>query len=195
MIAMMVVGRLVQRYDPRYLMLFGFALTAIALYEMSGFTPDVSQFTLIWTGMVQGFGLGFLFVPIQTIAFATLPAHQRTDGAALISLVRNIGGAVGISVVTFLLIRNTSIMHADLSQFVSPFSYAVQSLAGTAMDASTVTGKAILNQIVNRQASIVAYADDFWLMMWIAIAAMPIVFIMKRPPRLAAAGAAHAAMD
>jgi DHA2 family multidrug resistance protein len=195
MMAMMLVGRLVQRYDARYLMLFGFVLTAIALYEMSGFTPDVSQFTLIWTGMVQGFGLGFLFVPIQTIAFATLPAHQRTDGAALISLTRNIGSAVGISVVTFLLIRNTAIMHADLSQFVNPFSHAVQSLAGTAMDASTMTGKAILNQVVGRQASIVAYADDFWLMMWIAIAAMPVVFIMKRPPRLGGAGAAHAAMD
>lgn len=195
MVAMMVVGRLVQKFDPRYLMLFGFVLTAIALYEMSGFTPDVSRFTLIWTGMAQGFGLGFLFVPIQTIAFATLAPHQRTDGAALISLVRNIGSAVGISVVTFLLIRNTSMMHADLSQFVNPFSYAVQSLAGTVMDASTVTGKAILNQIVTRESSIVAYADDFWLMMWIAIAAMPIVFIMKRPARLAAAGAAHAAMD
>ncbi|BCJ90893.1 EmrB/QacA family drug resistance transporter [Terrihabitans soli] len=194
MIAMMVVGRLVQRYDARYLMLFGFVLTAIALYEMSGFTPDVSQFTLIWTGMVQGFGLGFLFVPIQTIAFATLPAHQRTDGAALISLVRNIGSAVGISVVTFLLIRNTSIVHSDLSQFVSPFSYAVQSLSGTVMDASTMTGKAILNQVVGKQASIIAYADDFWLMMWIAIAAMPVVFIMKRPPRIGG-GAAHAAMD
>jgi MFS transporter, DHA2 family, multidrug resistance protein len=196
MMAMMIVGRLVQKFDPRYLMLLGFVLTAIALYEMSGFTPDVSQFTLIWTGMVQGFGLGFLFVPIQTVAFATLAPHQRTDGAALISLVRNIGSAVGISVVIFLLTRNTGIMHSDLSQFVSPFSHAVQSLSGTLMDPATMTGKAILNQVVNQQAAVVAYANDFWLMMWIAIAAMPIVFLMKRPPRLAAAGAAaHAAMD
>jgi DHA2 family multidrug resistance protein len=195
MAAMMVVGRLVQKFDPRLLMLFGFVLTAIALYEMSGFTPDVSQFTLVWTGIVQGFGLGFLFVPIQTVAFATLPAHQRTDGTALMSLVRNIGSAVGISVVMFLLIRNTGVVHSDLSQFVNPFSYSVQSLAGTAMDPSTLTGKAMLNQVVGRQASIIAYADDFWLMMWIAIASMPIVFLMKRPARRAAPDAAHVAMD
>ena len=196
MAAMMIVGKLVQRFDPRMLMLFGFTLTALALYEMSGFTPDVSQAAIIRTGVVQGFGLGFLFVPIQTVAFQTLAPHQRTDGAAIISLVRNIGSAVGISVVTFLLIRNTSILHSDLSQSVSPFSHAVQTLAGTALDPATLSGKAMLDQVVNKQAAIIAYANDFWLMMWIAIAAMPIVFIMKRPERKTAPeGAAHVAMD
>jgi len=195
MMAMMVVGRLVGRFDPRMLMLFGYVLTAIALFEMSGFTPDVSQFTLIWTGVVQGFGLGFLFVPIQTIAFATLPGHQRTDGAALISLTRNIGSAVGISVVTFLLIQNSAVSHSELVQFVNPFSSAVRSLAGTVMDPSTMSGKAVLNALVDRQAAIIAYADDFWLMMWVAIAAMPIVFLMKRPAAMVAPDPAHAAMD
>ncbi len=195
MVAMMVVGRLVQRFDPRMLMLIGFTLTAFVLHEMTKFTPDVSQFTLIWTGVVQGFGLGFLFVPIQTIAFATLPAHQRTDGAALISLTRNIGSAVGISVVTFLLIQNTSVAHSELVQHVSPFAWAVQGLAGTAMDSSTLAGKAVLNQLANREAAVIAYADDFLLMMWVAILAMPIVFLMKRPAPVAGQGAPHAAMD
>jgi DHA2 family multidrug resistance protein len=192
---MMMVGRLVRRFDPRMLMLFGFAMTALALYEMTRFTPDVSQFTIVWTGMVQGLGLGFLFVPIQTIAFATLRPDQRTDGAALISLVRNIGSAVGISVVTFLLIRNTSVMHADLVQFVNPFSAAVQSLADTALDPSSLSGRAMLNGLVDKQSAIIAYADDFRLMMWVALAAMPIVFLMKRPAQMAAPDPAHATMD
>lgn len=195
MFAMMIAGRLVQRMDPRILLLAGFSMTAFVLHEMTMFTPDVSQFTIVWTGVVQGIGLGFLFVPIQTLAFATLPPHQRTDGAALISLTRNIGSSVGISVVTFLLIRNTTVNHADLVQYVSPFSEAVRSLAGTALDPANLPGRAMLDSLVTEQATIIAYIDDFLLMMWVAIAAMPIVFLTRRPPRAAGQAAPHAAMD
>src|SRR5215212_5994721 len=125
MVAMMIVGRLINRVDPRALVLFGLLLTAAVLWEMPGFTPDVSQYTLIRTGVVQGFGLGFIFVPLSTITFATVPPAMRTQGTALYSLMRNIGSSIGISLVIFLLGRNTQIMHAELAAYVTPFHAAL----------------------------------------------------------------------
>src|SRR3954447_15298409 len=122
MIAMVIVGRVINRVDPRGLVIFGLLLTALALYEMAGFTPDVSQGTLIRTGVVQGLGLGFIFVPLSTITFATLTPEFRTQGTALFSLVRNLGSSIGISLVIFLLGRNTQIVHAELSAHVTPFN-------------------------------------------------------------------------
>ena len=115
MVAMMIVGRLINRVDPRVLLASGLLLTAAVLWEMTGFTPDVSEWTLIRTGILQGMGLGFMFVPLSTITFATLPGHLRTQGTALYSLIRNIGSSIGISLVIFLLTRNTQLVHAELA--------------------------------------------------------------------------------
>ncbi len=195
MVAMMVAGRLVQKMDPRLVMLAGFALTAFPLWQMTGYTPDVSASSLIWTGVIQGLGLGFLFIPIQTIAFSTIEPHQRTDAAALISLVRNIGSAVGISVVTFLLTRNSSELHAELGASINPFRASIQMLAGTPLNPSTDLGRQIVDGLVNREAAIIAYADDFRLMMFIALAATPLLLFMKRPPKAQPGEAVHAALD
>src|SRR4029077_1160720 len=121
MIAMLIVGRLIQRVDPRWLVLSGLGLTAFALWEMTGFTPDVAERTLIWTGLVQGLGLGFLFVPLSTMTFATLRAEYRTQGTAVFSLVRNLGSSIGISIVIFLLGYNTQVVHSALVEQVTPF--------------------------------------------------------------------------
>ena len=107
MVAMLIVGRLINRVDPRALLLLGLLMTAEVLWEMTAFTPDVSQWTLVRTGVLQGMGLGFMFVPLSTITFATLPGTLRTQGTALYSLMRNIGSSIGISLVIFLLTRNT----------------------------------------------------------------------------------------
>ncbi len=115
MVAMMIVGRLINRLDPRVLLASGLLLTAAVLWEMTGFTPNVSEWTLIRTGILQGMGLGFMFVPLSTITFATLPGHLRTQGTALYSLIRNIGSSIGISLVIFLLTRNTQLVHAELA--------------------------------------------------------------------------------
>src|SRR5438128_6977987 len=126
MLAMMICGRLINRVDPRLLLVVGFLLTAAVLWEMTGFTPDVSQWTLIRTGVLQGMGLGFMFVPLSTITFATLTPEFRTQGTALYSLFRNIGSSIGISFVIFLLGRNTQVMHAELVEHVTPFNDALQ---------------------------------------------------------------------
>src|SRR5436305_7515281 len=116
---MMVAGRLTGRIDARFLIFFGLACLAYSLYQMSGFTLVMDRKPIIVSGIVQGFGLGFIFVPLQSLAFASLPASYRTTGAALLNLCRNIGGSVGISVVTSLLARNVQISHSDLASHVT----------------------------------------------------------------------------
>ncbi len=181
MIAMVIVGRIINRVDPRALIIVGLLLTSLALYEMAGFTPDVSQGILIRTGIVQGFGLGFIFVPLSTITFATLTPEFRTQGTALFSLVRNIGSSIGISLVIFLLGRNTQIMHAELVQHVTPFNDALQNGgAARIWDLATAAGRAALNAEITRQATIIAFNDDFKLMMIVALAALPLVLLLRR---------------
>ncbi|MBV8188043.1 MAG: DHA2 family efflux MFS transporter permease subunit, partial [Alphaproteobacteria bacterium] len=180
MVAMMIVGRIINRVDPRHLLASGLLLTAAVLWEMTFFTPDVSQWTLVRTGVLQGMGLGLMFVPLSTITFATLPNALRTQGTALYSLMRNMGSSIGISLVTFLLTRNTQLVHAELAGHVTPFNdpLAVPMTAKIWNMASTL-GRAALNAEVTKQATIVAYADDFKLMMIVALAALPLVLLLK----------------
>jgi DHA2 family multidrug resistance protein len=181
MIAMMIVGRVINRVDPRGLVILGLLLTAFALDEMSGFTPDVSQGTLVRTGIVQGFGLGFIFVPLSTITFATLPPEFRIQGTALFSLVRNIGSSIGISIVISLLARNGQIVHADLAAQITPFNDALQlGTASRIWNMATVAGRAALNGEITRQATIIAFNDDFKLMMIVALTALPLVVMLRR---------------
>jgi DHA2 family multidrug resistance protein len=183
MVAMMIVGRIINRVDARVLLGAGLLLTAEVLWEMTYFTPDVSQWTLVRTGVLQGMGLGFMFVPLSTITFSTLPAMFRTQGTALYSLMRNIGSSIGISLVIFLLTRNTQIVHSELVGHVTPFNAALSALAlGPAQiwNRATTVGLAALNAEVTKQASIVAYADDFKLMMLVALVALPLIFLLRR---------------
>jgi DHA2 family multidrug resistance protein len=180
MVAMMIIGRIINRVDTRLLLLFGLALTAVVLWEMTGFTPDVSRWTLVRTGVMQGVGLGFMFVPLSTITFATLTPEFRTQGTALFSLMRNIGSSIGISFVVFLLTRNTQIMHAELVQHVTPFNDALrQPGVAQAWNLATEAGRVALNSEVTRQATIVAYVDDFKFMMIVALVAIPLVFLLR----------------
>jgi DHA2 family multidrug resistance protein len=103
MASMLLVGRIIDRVGAKVLMVTGLLLTAQALYQMSLFTPDVSISSIIRTGIVQGLGLGLVFVPLSTSTFATLPPRYRTQGTAFFNLMRNIGSSVGISVTGFLL--------------------------------------------------------------------------------------------
>jgi len=181
MVAMMIVGRLINTIDARWLVLTGLLLTAYVLWEMTGYTPDVSQFTLVVQGIIQGLGLGFMFVPLSTITFATLPSHFRAEGTALFSLTRNIGSSIGISLVTFLLTRNTQIMHSELIEHVTPFNQALSDPGVSHIwSMATAAGRAALNAEVTRQATIIAYSNDFKLMMIIALAAVPFIFLLRR---------------
>ncbi|MDA8230061.1 MAG: DHA2 family efflux MFS transporter permease subunit [Magnetospirillum sp.] len=188
MVAMLMVGRVIGRVDPRLLIAAGLLLTALSLWEMSGFTTDVGPQALVRTGIVQGLGLGFLFVPLSTVTFATLDPRYRGHATALFSLMRNVGASIGISVAVFLLARNTQVMHAGLAETVTPFTAALR--AGGAADiwsVGTRAGLAALNAEVTRQAGLVAYLDDFRLMMIVALAALPLVLLLRKPTRRTAA--------
>ncbi|WP_448955617.1 DHA2 family efflux MFS transporter permease subunit [Labrys neptuniae] len=184
MVCMFVVGRMVGKVDTRLLLLVGFGLTAWSLYDMTGWTPDVSQQRIIVTGFVQGSGLGFLFVPLTTVTFQTLDPSLRGDGTGLYNLSRNIGSSVGISMTSALLSENIQANHADIASHITPYNQALQVMArAKIIDPMSAAGQTMLDGLVTRQATIIAYIDDFKLMMLLTLAAMPLVFLLKRAAR------------
>ncbi|WP_192362943.1 DHA2 family efflux MFS transporter permease subunit [Mesorhizobium mediterraneum] len=181
MIAMIAAGRLIARTDPRLLMAAGLLMIAGSLWMMTGWTPDVSRFEMVTNAIVQGAGVGFVFTPLTVVAFATLPPELRTDGTAFFNLIRNIGGAIGISVTSFLLTQNAQIVHAQLATHVNPFNRVLQS--GAAFEFWNIANPATLaslNAEITRQASIVGYVDNFKLMMLVCVAATPLLLLVRR---------------
>jgi MFS transporter, DHA2 family, multidrug resistance protein len=180
---MLIVGRLIGRVDTRLLLGLGLGLTASAFYAMTGWTPDVSQSTIIGVGILQGIGLGFLFVPLSTVTLATLSPGQRTEGAGLYSLSRNIGSSVGISVVNALLTRNTQINHAEIAQHVTAVNRAFENPAVTQFwNPLTAAGRAALDAMITQQAQIIAYIDDYKLLMIATLAVLPLLIVFKKAP-------------
>lgn len=182
MISMLIVGRLVRVVDPRILVLAGLSLTALSLYEMTGFTPQMDSWPIIRSGVVQGLGLGLVFVPLSTIAFATLEPRFRADATSLFSLVRNIGSSIGISLVTAALTRNIQINHAELGSFIQPYNPVLTQAYPTAISGNATTLQ-MLDGLVNLQAAMIAYIDDFHLMMWVTLLAMPLALILRKPAK------------
>ena len=186
---MLIVGRLIGRVDTRLLLGLGLGLTASAFYAMTGWTPDVSQSTIIGVGVLQGVGLGFLFVPLSTVTLATLSPEQRTEGAGLYNLSRNIGSSVGISVVNALLTRNTQINHAEIAQHVTAVNRAFENPAVTQFwNPLTAAGRAALDAMITQQAQVIAYIDDYKLLMIATLAVIPLLLVFKKA---SAGGADH----
>jgi DHA2 family multidrug resistance protein len=192
MLGMMLVGRLLGRIDARWPIVVGMLLTVGSLYFMTHFGVEVSRFDVVWIGAMQGLGLGLVFVPISSVAYATLPAAQRTEAASLFSLVRNIGSSIGISVVMAMLARSVQVNHAEIASRIPAFG-AEQGLLPAAWDPGTLAGAAALNAEVTRQAAVIAYVNDFWLLMVLTLLALPLVYFLRVKP--GAAAPAAVAMD
>jgi len=194
MLSMLVGGRLTARVDPRLLIGIGIVMLSYSLEMMAGWTPDVSQHDIIVAIFVQGFGLGFVFVPLQVLTFATLRAEFRTDGTSMMSLFRNVGSAVGVAITSSALAHNIQVVHAQISESVTPFNRALQ--GHRVLDPATMHGAAVLDQIINKQALIIAYIDDYRLMIFTSLPALLLLFFMRKPPgAMAKPDPAHAAMD
>jgi MFS transporter, DHA2 family, multidrug resistance protein len=192
MASMLIVGRLIGRADTRLLLALGLVLTAWAFYVMTGWTPDVSQRTIVVVGIIQGVGLGFLFVPLSVITLSTLAPELRAEGAGLYSLSRNIGSSIGISVVNSLLTRNTQVNHAEIARNVTSVNRAFEDLAITQFwDPISAAGRTALDAVITRQAQIIAYIDDYKLLMIATLAAIPLLIIFQKPPRTAATDTMH----
>jgi DHA2 family multidrug resistance protein len=154
-------------------------ILAVTLDRMALFTDQTSSTTIAVTSMVQGFGIGLVFVPLSTVAFISLPGALRTDGTAMLTLIRNIFSSIGISVMIAQLTSTTTLMHARLTENVTPFNNALQMPdVAAVLNLATDTGKAMLDAIVTQQAAIIAYANDFTLLMYLAVASLPLVFFI-----------------
>jgi DHA2 family multidrug resistance protein len=179
--AMLVVGRLIGPVDTRLLLGFGLGITAWSFYAMTGWTPDISQTTIITVGVIQGIGLGFLFVPLSVVTLSTLSSELRAEGAGLYSLSRNIGSSVGISVVNALLTRNTQVNHADIVQHVTPVNRIFDNpTIAQFWNPLTAAGRAALDAMITQQAQIIAYIDDYKLLMFATLAVLPLLIVFKR---------------
>jgi len=182
--AMFAVGRLSGKMDARLMISFGLALTSFSMWMMTNFTLEMSSLRIVISGVIQGFGLGFIWVPLSTLTFATLPAAYRTEGTALFSLVRNIGSSIGISMVIGYLAHRTQINHAILSENISPYRSAVEiAVAKGHMDLTSTAGFVAANARVSVAAADLAYLQDFRLMMFIVLTAFPLLLLLKSPAK------------
>jgi DHA2 family multidrug resistance protein len=196
LLTMLVAPRLMRLLQTRYLILCGLLLTGGTLYFFTGFSLDTTQHTIVILSIVQGVGLGLLFVPITTAAFATLPGHLRNSGTSILTLVRNIGSSVGISMVIANLTSKTMEMHARLVENVTPFNDALQMPDVTAhLNVHTDLGRALLDEIVTQQATMIAYLNDFKLLMVLTLATIPLVLIIRSAGGAPAAKPAEAVID
>ena len=179
--SMWLAGRFLQRVDPRINVFCGFVLIAWSLQDMARWSLDMDWQPIVWSGLVQGVGIGLTFVPLNIMSFATLPPQYRTDAASLLSLSRNIGSSIGISVTTTLLARNIQVSHADISEHVTQFNLPVDPNMALRIGEAGDMAMAALNGEINRQAAMIAYINDFHVMMWATIAVIPLILLLRRP--------------
>lgn len=201
-IAMMSVGRIMRHVEARTLIFVGLAMMGVTLWGSSYFTNDTSAWTIASYNMMQGFSFGLVFVPMNTVAFMTLAPHLRTDGTSILTLARNIASSIGISMVIAELTRNTTANHAVLSESINPFRAALQMPSvASVLDLATDAGRAMADQIVNLQAQIIAYSDDFRLLVVLTVLSLPLVLMIGstkaqlREQRRKSAEDAQPAMD
>lgn len=174
MISMMLVGRLLaRRVDPRLPIFVGLILMVRSLWLMTQFSADMPAGPIVWAGIIQGLGLGLVFVPVSTIAYATLPGKDRTEAAGIFSLMRNLGSSIGISLVFTVLSRGTQANHASLAAGVTPFGPPLPPAW------SGADGLMALNAELTRQAAAVAYVSDFWLMLVLTTLALPLLLLLR----------------
>ena len=172
-------SRLMSLVDPRLLLLTGLSSCVVSLNFSMDFTPDTATRTIVWVSMLQGFGLGLMFVPLNMIALSTVPAALRTQGTAMWTLIRNLGSSIGVSIVIANLTNKTIVMHARLSESLTPFNQAMADPAAAMLDPTTDTGRALLENLLTQQATIIAYANDYKLMMVMTLLAFPLVLLIR----------------
>jgi DHA2 family multidrug resistance protein len=192
-IGMFTVGRLVGKVDARILVATGMTLMGVAAFMMSRFSLEMNSTPLIVSAVIQGLGTSTVFVPLTTLAFASLNPIFRAEGSGVFTLVRNLGSSAGISIVEALQSNNTETVHSDLVRHFAPGDQAM-SLLPQALNPTTTAGAAALNAEITRQAAMVAYVDDFWLMVVITVCAAPLLLLLKAP-RAQKVDPQHAAVE
>lgn len=185
MFSMFFAGRLAMKLDARHVMAVGTVLLLWSLWEMSNWTPAVAP---VWLGTVsfaQGVGMGLIFVPMNLIAFSTLAPALRTDGSAMFNLMRNVGMAIGVSITTTMLASGIQTVHAQLAGNANPFNRALAANAQSMFwNLKMPFGAAQLDRVIQYNAQIIAYANDFLFMFFISLPALLTLFLIRRPTLL-----------
>jgi DHA2 family multidrug resistance protein len=194
MFAMMLVGKLANRIDARVLLAFGTTAILWSMWQMAHWTPNISISSFLVTMIIQGIGLGFSFIPANLVAFATLSASLRTDAAAFLNLIRNVGSAIGVSVTTTILADCIQTSHANLAAHISTFNRALGANAQSLFwNPQLPFGLQNLNGIIERNAQVIAYSNDYLFMFLTCLPVLVIIAVMRAPPKMVTAGAKEAA--
>jgi DHA2 family multidrug resistance protein len=198
-VAMMLVGRLMKYIEARTLIIAGLSLTGFSLFYMTGWTDQTGVPEIVTVSIVQGFGFGLVFVPLSTVAFLTLPNHLRTDGTSMLTLMRNVASSIGISVVIAQLTEGGRRDYAILSEHINPFNHAMQMPNVRGMiDMSSDGGRALADVMVAIQAQIIAFSQDYQLVMFFILGSIPLAIMIgstKVALRSQQAAAEHAVID
>jgi len=195
LISITVFGRWMNRVDPRILLAIGLMLMSLSLWMMAHWSVDMPQFPIIASGVLQGVGLSFSFMPVNLISFATLAPHFRTDAASLSNLLKNVGSSVGIAAASVLLSRNLQINHAEIGAHVTQALLPFASDMNSAFAPVTGMALGVVDAMVNQQAAMIAYLDDFLLMSFACLGAIPLLLLAKPVKRSAGVNAAAAAAE
>ena len=191
MVAMLLAGRMLKRIDARLMLLAGFIISAFALWQMMHYTIVLSASDIVWPGVIQGFGLGLVFVPLSSLTFSTLTPQLRGDGTAIYSLLRNIGSSIGISIVQTLMTRGTQVAHSDLAANVNLFNPLMRPM----LESGSAYDLAAMNVSITQQAAMIAYLNDFKLMFVATLLVVPLLLLIRPARKVPDATVAHAAMD
>ena len=185
MAGMIFASRAGGRFDERKIMAFGLVGIALCMLQISLWTPDVPARQVMLSLLAQGFCIGCFFNPMTVMAFTTLPASLRGDGTSLHALARNVGAAVGISVTTFTLAHNIQELHEEIGGIVTPFHRALLDNLSLLqwLNPATARGAQLLDSIVQREAQIIAYSNDYRLLALSAVPPMFLLLMLRRAPR------------
>jgi DHA2 family multidrug resistance protein len=180
--SMFVVGRLMGRVDTRLILLTGFSLSAVALWQMTQFSLDMGPAPIVISGLIQGFGIGLIFVPLSALAFATLNPALRAEASSVYNLVRNLGSSVGISVMIAVQTYLVEVSHQDQISHVDPTDPTIGTGGfARAFDLHSTAGLSGLNGEITRQATMVSYIDVFQLMVWVTLGTIPLLLLLRKP--------------
>jgi DHA2 family multidrug resistance protein len=179
-VAMMLVGRLVSVVDSRLLVGTGILISAAGSYAMTFYSLDVGMFSLIWPALLQGIGLGLIFVPLSTIAYATMERSRLAEAAGIYSLIRTIGAAVGISIITTVLTRQAQVIWNELGGHVTIYNNAlIEYLLPLQLSPNDPQGAAVVTQQIAQQAQMGATLDVFMLITWSFLLMLPLLLFFK----------------
>ncbi len=178
-VAMMLVGRLLRYFEARTLIITGLLVTAASLFQMTGWTDQTGVPEIVTVSIVQGFGFGLVFVPLSTVSFLTLSNQLRTDGTSMLTLVRNVASSVGISLVIAQLTEGSRRIYAILSEHINPFNQAIQMPdVSRLINLNTDSGRALADVMVALQAQIIAFAQDYQMVMIFILCSIPLALMI-----------------